>query len=196
MFDNLRISQAAWSIVACMFCIAMTAFTRDQKVINAFYAGSIGFGLLAVVIVILIWIQTGTDRVESMERFIRAYQALDEEGRMAVSYQFPTIRYRMKRGKVLEYWEDTQVPIETFRLFLQDCTKKQIAPERNWNSTERPRWAWEEIKETLESSDLILPDSAAGSHSWLWVNESAYQRLMVYWMAGKRPVNLSEAEIA
>lgn len=195
MFDAPRISQAAWSIVACMFCIAATAFVPRgfERVERAFYLGAIAFALLAVVIIVLIMFRAGEDRLEAMERFIRAYANLDDEGRAAIALQFPTLRYRMRRGRVREMWEDTNIPIETFRLFLQDSNRKYIAPERNWNSTERPRAAWEEIRVTLESAGFVQEDSAAGSHSWLW-NGNAYDHLIAYWMAGRdlRDLNADE----
>lgn len=197
MFDLSRTSQAALSILATMLCLALTAFAPKgyEKVNQALMLGVIGFAVLTIVIVVLAWVETGTERVDSIERMIRAYNLLDEEGKAAMYYHFPSMRYRMHHGKVREYWEDTNVTIETFRLFLQDSNQKSIAPERYWNSAERPRWAWEEIRLALESDGQVVADSAAGSHSWLW-EEGAYRRLVAYWMAGKRMTGNTEKETA
>lgn len=194
MFYAPRLSHAAWSIVACMFFVALGEFV-PARLKSACYVGSIGFALLTALIMIWMFIRMGDDRIERMESFARTFATLDEEGRAAFSFQFPTMRYRIRRGRVREMFEDTQVTMEQFRLFLQDSTRRAIAPERNWNSTERPRAAWLEVKDWLETNDYILPDSAAGSHSWLWYGNS-YDHLMAYWMSGRKVPDLSEMENA
>lgn len=192
MFDTPRISHAAWSIVACMVCIAMGAYV-PKKLETTFYIGALFFALVTVLMLWRIIVRTHDDHIEVMERFARTYGALSDEARAAMAFQFPALRYRIRRGKVREFFEDTNVPIEQFRLFLQDSNRKYIAPERNWNTAERPRAAWTEIKEWLESGEHILPDSAAGSHSWLWEGNS-YDHFIAYWLAGRQIRDLNADE--
>lgn len=194
MFDAPRISQAVWSAFACVLFIALGAYV-PKRLEAACYIGAFFFAVLTAIVLWRVIVRTRDDHIEVMEQFARTYGALSDEARAAMAFQFPAMRYRIRRGKVREYFEDTNVTIEQFRLFLQDSNRRYIAPERNWNSAERPRGAWLEIKEWLEVNEYIQPDSAAGSHSWLWEGNS-YDHLMAYWMAGHRLQDLSEMEMA
>ena len=88
-------------------------------------------------------------------------------------------------------FENTQVSIELFRLFLQTSNDRYISPRRDWYTVEQPEWAWIEIEGWLEDHDKIVSDSAAGSHSWLWKGNS-YQHLVAYWMAGRKLIDMSD----
>jgi len=185
------------AIVTALLCVVFIAlgWKAQGRVLMALNVGAL---LCAIVTAIVLWVlilEALNERVRVMVEFANAIGKLDEEARAMMAFEFPRMRYRMKAGEVREYFEDTNVPIELFRLFLQTSNNRYISPERDWNTTERPRWAWLEIKSYLEENKYILADSAAGSHSWLWSGES-YNHLFAYWMAGRNIRNLNGLEAA
>lgn len=187
-----KVSQAIFTAILIIVCLLLgTRFGgRYQSAMNW---GAFAFAIITAIILYLL-ILDGLDRhTDTITRFMESFSKLDDEARIATAFAFPAMRYRMKRGKVREFFEDTNVPIEMFRLFLTDSNDRYIAPERNWNTSDRPRWAWIEIKEYLESNKYIIADSASGSHSWLWSGNS-YRHLMAYWMAGREIMNMDQAE--
>jgi hypothetical protein len=181
------------SVALAFICIAMVALGAfvSGRVLTAMNIGAAMFGVMAFVILVLVVFESWRENVRVMVDWMIAFGKLDDEARAAVAFTFPTMRYRMKMGEVRGMFEDTQVPIEMFRLFLQTSNSKYISPERDWTTAEQPRWAWLEIKGWLEENKHIIPDSAAGSHSWLW-NGNAFQHLMAYWTAGRKLVDMSD----
>jgi hypothetical protein len=167
---------------------------ETARIAAVMYAGALIFAILTGAVMWMLIVQTLGQHLERQTRFADVFHRLDDEARRALAFQFPSMRYHMKRGFVRPYFEDTQVPIETFRLFLQLSNDKYIAPRRDWYTTEQPEWAWEEIFSWLHANDKIVPDSAAGSHSWLW-RGSAYQQLMAYWMAGRNVVEMGDMRV-
>jgi hypothetical protein len=174
----------------CITMVALGAFVYG-RVLAAVNIGAVMFGIMAFVILVLVVFESWRENVRLMVDWMIAFGSLDDEARAAVAFTFPTMRYRMKRGEVRGMFEDTSVPIEMFRLFLQTSNSKYISPERDWTTAEKPPWAWLEIKKWLEENEHIIPDSAAGSHSWLW-NGNAHQHLAAYWMAGRKLVDMSD----
>jgi hypothetical protein len=185
------------AIITALICIVLMAIgaVLDTKtwtrIAIVFYIGALIFAVMTALVLWRLVVEGLGQHLERQTHFAEVFHLLDDEGRRALAFQFPSMHYHMRRGIVRSYFEDTQVPIEMFRLFLQTSNDKYISPRRDWYTTEQPEWAWEEIKTWLEENDKILPDSAAGSHSWLWKG-SAYQQLMAYWMAGRRLVDMSE----
>lgn len=189
-----KLSQAITTAFLCIVCMLIGVW-MGEKYSRIWNIGALIFALMTAAVLWLMLIDAYGYNTDRMTEFTRAYSQLDEEGRAALAMQFPSMRYRIRRGVVRSYFEDTSVLAETFRLFLQDSNRQYIAPERNWNTTERPRADWEEIKAWLEANKKIHPDSAAGSHSWLWVGNS-YDHLMAYWFAGRELRDYSEMESA
>jgi len=189
MFYTPKLSHAIVAAVLCVLFLAIGGKTQG-RVAFAFNIGALMFGVLFLVVVILLALEGLNHRVEVMTDWMREFVKLDDEGRAAVAFVFPYMRYRMKRGVVREYFEDTNATIEQFRLFLKTSNDRYISPKRDWQSADMPEWAWLEIQGWLQDHDYILADSAAGSHSWLWKGE-AYKHLMAYWMAGRRVENMS-----
>jgi len=170
------------SIFIAIGFFALSA-VASGRVYTAFNAGAVSFFLVAGVVLFLLVLEGLNHRVEIMTEFARAIGQLDDEARAMMAFEFPHMRYRMKRGEIREFFENTNVPMETFRLFLHLSNSKYISPRRDWYTTEKPEWAWMEIQEYLQANGYIIPDSAAGSHSWLW-NGSAWEHLKAYWGAG------------
>lgn len=178
------------AILASLFCVVLLVVSTKTDSKYPWYAGAFFCGLLTVVIIWGLILETLNERVRVMSEFASTIYKLDDEARAMMAFEFPHLRYRMKGGEVREYFEDTNATIELFREFMKDSNSKYISPERNWGSTEKPRWAWVEIKNWLQENGHIIPDSAAGSHSWLW-NGNAYQHLYAYWMAGRKIKNMN-----
>lgn len=184
-----KLHHAFIAAVLCAVCIGMAGVTKGS-VSTAFKVLALMFGFMSVVVLVLLLMEGINGMVRAQTDWMDAFGKLDDEGRAAVAFQFPTIRYHMKRGEVREYFEDTQATIEQFRLFLKTSNDKYISPERDWSSADMPRWAWLEIFGWLEANDYVIRDSAAGSHSWLWKG-NAYHHLMAYWMAGRKIEDIS-----
>lgn len=182
-----KLSHAMAAMILCLVCIALCEKAKG-KVLDAFITGAIIFGLTGVLILWWISMESANRQTQATIDFMDAFGRLDDEARAAVAFQFPSIRYRMRRGELRQMFEDTNVTIDKFRLFLQNSNNRYISPEREWNSKEKPRWVWMEIRGWLEANGYVVADSAAGSHSWLWT-EGSYQRLFAYWMAGRKPVS-------
>ena len=185
----------------CVVFIAISSFVppTQPRLLSACYIGALIFAAITAVI---LWIMIVNTNVEAA---IRQDQAATAFGLMLVDPNmtpekleilagwFPKLRYRMARGEVRAFFESTKVPVAKFKLFLETSNKDFISPERNWCTAEMPREVWLEIFHWLEDNDKIIPDSAAGSHSWRWVGNS-YQQMCAYWMAGRHLVDLNKVE--
>ena len=187
-----RLSHALLTALLCVGAIALSSKAQG-KVLLALNVGAFVFAVMTATVLWMLIVENYGNLIDKMSNFAAIFAKLDDEGRAALAFQFPTMRYRLRRGHPRAMFEDTNVSIEQFREFLKRSNRKSIAPERDWSTSELPRAAWAEIRDWLEANDYILPDSAAGSHSWLW-NGNAYDRLMAYWLAGRQLVNLSELE--
>jgi hypothetical protein len=163
-------------------CIAIASATGGD-VAQAFTWGAVACGVMCGVVLALMLMEGINAMVREQTNWMHEFAQLDDEGKAAVAFMFPKIRYRMKRGVVREYWEDSNVPMETFKLFLKLSNSKYISPRRDWYTRDKPEWAWLEIHAWLLENNFIVPDSAAGSHSWLW-NGNAWNHLNAYWGAG------------
>lgn len=177
-----KLHHALITAILCALCIGFAGTSRGSWSM-AFKVLGTALGFMTVVIMVLLLMEGVNSMVQAQTDWMKAFGNLDDEGRAAVAFMFPKIRYRMKRGEVREFFEDTNVPMETFRLFLHLSNSKYISPRRDWFTEEKPQWAWLEIQEYLQENGYIVPDSAAGSHSWLW-NGNAWNHLLAYWGAG------------
>jgi hypothetical protein len=174
------------AIVTALVCIGLMALgaKAPARLALALNIGALIFAGMTAAVLWMLIVQTLGEHLEKQTRFAEVFNTLDEEARRALAFQFPSMRYHMKRGIVRPYFETTEVPMEMFRHFLQTSNDKYVSPRRDWYTANYPEWAWMEIMSWLEENDKVIPDSAAGSHSWLWKG-TAYQQLMAYWMAGR-----------
>ena len=186
-----KLFHAMLTAAICLALIALGAKTQQARVLFALNVGALLFALMTVVVLWMLVIKANDEHWDTLSEFAKAYNQLDAESRAALGFQFPEMRYKMKKGEVREMFENTNVPIELFRTFLKTSNGKYISPERDWASDEKPRWAWLEIKEWLEEENYIVPDSAAGSHSWLWRGQS-WDHLKAYWSAGVHVADMNK----
>jgi hypothetical protein len=185
---NSYTARPEHAFVTIFFVILCLLGTRwwDGRYAQAFWVGAFLFGTIFLVIVALLISEGINERVRVMTYWMDSFAKLpDDEARAAVAFEFPFMRYHMKRGIVRPYFEDTNVPIEMFRVFLQRSTSRYIAPQRDWYTTDMPEWAWKEIYLWLVANKKVVPDSAAGNTSHRWIG-SAYQQLAAYWL--EKPV--------
>jgi hypothetical protein len=185
-----RLHHAIITAILCLLCLVVSGKTKEG-VSSAFNWGSLMFGVLFIIVVVLMFLEGLNRRVSVMTDFANAISKLDDEARAMMAFEFPSMRYRMKRGEVREYFEDTNVPIALFKEFLRTSDSKHISPRRYWYTTDRPEWAWLEIEGWLEDHDFVVPDSAAGSHSWMW-NGKAYDHIKAYWGVGLKLRDMSD----
>lgn len=188
-----KLHHAMLTALICVGLIALCSKAKEE-VRTALIVGALIFALMTGVVLWMLVLQSYDERIGKMIELAKVYAGLDEEARQAFAFQFPTMQYHMRRGEVRAYFEDTKVPIEMFRLFLQTSNDRYISPERDWCTAEMPRWAHEEIRIWLEQHGRIVPDSAAGNHSWLWSGNS-YRYLMAYWTAGRKIQDMSGGEM-
>lgn len=188
-----KLSHAIVTAAICILVIALGARAQG-RVLTALTIGAFIFAIMTAVILGLLILEGLNRRVEVMINFAKEIGKLDDEARAMMAFEFPHMQYRMKRGQVRAYFEDTNVTIEMFRLFLQSSNAKYISPRRDWYTTEKPEWAWVEIYEWLVDHDKIIPDSAAGNVSHLWKGYS-YQHLCAYWMAGRQLTEMRDIQV-
>ena len=185
-----KLLHAASCAFACIGFICLCGYTRNPQVLLAFKIGAFIFAIITAVVLGILVLDAINQRVAVMTDFIREFAKLDDEGRAAIAFEFPHMRYRMKAGKVREYFEDTNASLEQFKKFLETSNERYTSPERTWNTSEMPRWCWQEIMQYLQSKGYVIEDSYAGNHSWMWRGNS-YNHLMAYWMSGRRLKDLN-----
>lgn len=181
------------SVLLAVLLMGLSAIPASDRVASVLMGGGFIVLLYSVVVMYGLVIGFNDSHWDTMRSFAETYSKLDNESRAALGFQFPYLRYRMKKGQIGEYFENTNVSIEQFRLFLKTSNDRYISPKRDWFTREKPEWAWLEIQAWLEDKDYIVADSAAGSHSWLWKGQ-AYNHLCAYWLAGRHLENLSKGE--
>lgn len=185
-----KLQHAIVTILLCMACLFLGSKARGQ-VLFAWNSGAVLFFFLTCVVVWLLILKAYDEHWEVLAQFAETYGRLDEEGRAALGFMKPTMRYKMKRGTVREMFEDTNATAEHFREFLRTSNSRYISPRRDWTTADKPSWAWDEIKAWLDKWNYVVPDSAAGSHSWLWSGDS-FNHLKAYWGMGVHSQNLNE----
>lgn len=157
----------------------------EGKVSTVLGCAALAFVILAVYIAGLVG---ESSHYWSVTRYLEALVKVEPDLRNALAFHVPSLRLIATRGKVQTLFEDTNVSADHFRLFLMDSGKTPgfTVPRRDWDTAERPRWAWDEIYEWLVRHDRVMPDSAAGSKSYQWRGTS-YQNLLIYYLGTSIP---------
>ncbi len=177
------------AILTLFLSIALFALS-DNRTGNIYGALLFGSGSFFIMAASIVWMMALSHHYYVTIQYIEAYIKLDPVQRSELGFNIPSLRFTVRRGKVSELFEDTRASIEHMRLFLVDSNSINTAAERNWNTAERPRWAWAEIYDWCVRNGKVRDDSAAGSHSYEWVGNS-YNALMFYWLRSNVP-NLDE----
>jgi hypothetical protein len=125
----------------------------------------------------------------AVTHYIEALVKMDDDLRNQLAFSVPSLRLVAKRGQVQTLFADTRATREHIHLFLQDSTNATTASRRNWNTAERPRWAWDEIYMYLRDKNMVA-EFAVGNESYSWTG-TAYQNLCVYFLSSSIP-NLND----
>ena len=169
-----RLSHAvftAFTSIAFMFLYG----EYDSK---AFLFGAIVFILMCAAI--LLTLVKGAHYF-AVSRYIEALVKMDDDLRNQLAFSVPSLRLIAHRGQVQTLFADTNATREHIHLFLQDSTNAHTASRRNWNTAERPRWAWDEIYMYLQDKGMV-GHFATGPDSYPWMG-SVYQNLCVYFLS-------------
>jgi len=159
---------------------------------NAFTALIVGAVAFLWMTAVIVWMIAYSNHYDTVVRYIDSFIKLDTEQRSALAFHLPHLRLRASRGVVGQYFEDTRATVEHVRLFILDSDSIHTCSQRDWNTREKPRWAWEEIYEWLVQHGKVVKDSASGSHSYQWIG-SAHQGMMFYYLDHSTP-DLNAAE--
>lgn len=118
--------------------------------------------------------------------------ALDPQQFQALAMTFPLVRVRWtSTAKPRIMLEDSEIATMThLAVFLNGSNGKQVFPKRDWHgevtfrgdTVNLDRTSYEEILNIFIRHRLVIPDSAAGPHSWLWVEgQTTYRNVRMYW---------------
>lgn len=149
---------------------------------DAFKFGAVMFG--AITVSIMVALLEGS-HYHSVTAYIEALVKMDSDLRNALAFNVPSLRLIAKRGQVQTLFADTKASAEHIRLFLADSNQATTASKRDWHTSQRPRWAWDEIYGYLLERGMIGAYST-GNESYPW-RGSAYQNLCVYFLAADVP---------
>lgn len=170
MTYNPRLSHAVFCLVFGAVLIATSGLWFSG--VAAVSIGAAGFILCVYSIWIMIWLRNreSIEFYDSVTRLAEQLTHLDVDQWNALGIRFPTLRIQYNGEPVLMV-ENSGVRLDDFERFMNDSNARYVSPERNW-SQGRKRRAWHQIMKWLEINQYIYPDSAAGSHSWLWRGNS------------------------
>lgn len=192
---SIKFHHVILSILLMIACLVVSMrYKDDSSIMIPFLVATVAFVIVTGVLIWILLVQAYGERIEQMTDLASKLSRLDNDRLEVLFDKFPTKHYMMRRGEVREYWEDTGVPVETFRLFLEGCEAStlRVPPERDWNTSDRPRWAHVEIVRKLIEDKYIISDSARGPNTWQFVNRGRLEKLMRYWMAGRKLIHLEE----
>jgi len=179
---------------ALMFIICLLMGAKFREYQTQWIMGALLFLIITCILMWAIVLGEYTAYNHSLEDIAIALSKLDQQGREMLGYAFPTMRFVMERGLVKQKFENTGVDVDLFIEFMSTSNEVYISPERDWSTSDKPHWAWEQIVDYLISNDDIIPDSAMGPKSHLWKSRSVYQRYCAYWLKGRRLADLNESE--
>jgi len=105
----------------------------------------------------------------------------DPDVRNAIGAWFPRYNF-VYAGQPITCWQDTIVPIDIFREFMKASNEQYTVPLRDWKAQGATYHRyWVLIYEKLVELELVVKDTAAGSHSYMWRGRG-YSRSWEMWM--------------
>jgi hypothetical protein len=159
----------------------------------------LGSGLWFVVALSLIWIFIKTiydeesNKIRNYTSLIREMKNLTKDQYQALGIKFPHFRTKLGAVEPVTFFEDTNATYEQFVYYIRSSNDRQVAPLREWRTTERPARIWHEITDYLIKAGYVQKSSAAGNHSHLWLFQS-YAKIREMYLKPKM-VNMAEREI-
>ena len=163
------------ALLSVLFAYAW-AFTDG----NAAKALLLGVGIFLVITAAIMAALLEGSHYYSVTAYIEALVKMDADLRNALAFSVPSLRLIATRGKVQTLFADTRATKEHIHLFLQDSTQAMTASKRDWHTTDRPRWAWEEIYSYLRARKMV-GEYAVGPESYPWIG-TAYHSMALYFL--------------
>lgn len=151
-----------------------------------------GMCLVGVIVVFLslIW-QHEINRWTEIGFASEKIAMLDDHRFQVLGMTFPKVRVRWSNGlKPVPMFDDCEVATTAhLAIFLNGSDSRQVFPKRYWYGEKEFRGgivtlsdaAYKEILNNLIARRLVVKDSAAGSHSWLWKEMHTFANLRRYW---------------
>lgn len=177
MSYHIRLSHVVFTSLICVFFSYLWAITKEYTSLVMILAA----GLFLVISCALLFVVVETSHYNSVTNYVEALVKMDSDLRNQLAFSVPSFRLIAKRGRVQTLFAETRATKEHIHLFLQDSTQAQTASKRNWHTSERPAWAWEEIYTYLLDHKMV-GSFATGPDSYPWVG-TAYQNLCVYFLS-------------
>lgn len=136
---------------------------------------------------------------DSRTKFITAIGNQDSDTRSFLSLEWPELGVMDVEIKpalyILHHGMNTNILVSAFQRFLQDGDEREFADVRRYNedkslqealgiSREGVRKQWELATQYLSKKGYLYPNSAQGSHSFLWVTKAHYFRMVQWYIHG------------
>jgi hypothetical protein len=169
-----KISHA---ILSGLISVAMFAANGEWGIGACVVGGFIFMGITGCVL----WMMVDGNNYMVTIRYIEAFINLTPEQRQVLAYQLPNVvRWKMHRGQLVGFFDDTNVPKDLFREFVI-CSNKTTTPSRrDWNTKEHPRWAWDACYKYFLDRGKVGRFST-GPESFPWMEKGYHDKLLFYW---------------
>lgn len=147
--------------------------------------------MVLTILLLLIW-DANTRYYNSVAKAASEVAKLDDYKLQIFAMTFPSVRLRWANNiKPVAMFDDCEVAtMAHLAIFINGSNNHYVFPKRDWHGTVEFRGetitltitAYEEILDTLIEKKLVVPDSASGPRSWLWVDSgTTYSNVRKYW---------------
>lgn len=171
----------------------------------------VGLALMVWVIVDSIWswhndeLENRANLVHERANFVQSIAHADSEVRSFLALEWPELGVNdidiSPTVYILHKGMNTNILLPCFQKFLTDSDEREFADVRKYNedktlqealsmSREAIRVQWDLTTRHLVKKGFLSPNSAGGSHSFLWVTKDHYYRMVQWYLNG--PQNLPE----
>jgi hypothetical protein len=161
-----KLSHAIFVLLLGAALIISGTLWRNVAAFALLVAGATCWALVLLVCVLLV-IGERRKYIDAVSMQVRELRQMDPEQWNALGLIHLPYLNIVWTGETSVIWEGV-VPMEYFDHFMRTSNDAQISPERGWNSTEYPARIWTQIYGRLLQLGFIVPDSAAGNHSYRW----------------------------
>ena len=187
-----RLPHALFTTLLSILFAYLWAIAATERIARVMVYASMAFFAITIVIIFLMGEQS---HYWSVVSYLEALIKIDPDLRNALALSVPSLRLVATRGRIAEVVDGTlHVEKKHLLLFLQDSTKEHTASKRDWHTTDRPLWAWNEIYQWLLKRGMV-GEFAVGPDSYAW-RGSSYHNLIVYWFGAYNIPDLgSEAQV-
>lgn len=172
--------------------------SSSALVVTVFFCGLV---LMGWSIMDSIWYNHNTELMNRADltaqraKFVQSIAAADSDVRSFLALEWPELGVNDVEVQpaiyLLHHGMNTNILLPCFQRFLKDSDEREFADMRRYNddkslqeqmsmSREAIRVQWDLTTRHLAKKGYLSPNSAMGSHSFLWVTKQHYYR-MVQW---------------